>query len=136
MSDLETEKDSSLVSEKKNPMKKHYSNIRLKSDLEKTDLISDVTLIKNNIAPYVFVNEKNVPLPNTLDQQIIITENVNNEMLTMMMMLLLIVIVGIVMFLLINTVEKNSSPNNLAIYKLTSEKVNSDPLLSKHRYMI
>ena len=167
---FETEKDSALVSIKSkiNNVKKHHaSKVRsdehqnkecsnpFESDIndrapDKLDNLvesfqytfSDDSLIRSNIAPSIFENDKQTPsseknyqisLLSFQDRKPEYTEN--NENNTMILMMLMIIVIAITLFLIVRSVEKNEETDHITVYNITANAVNNDPSLAPHRYM-
>ena len=55
------------------------------------------------------------------------------DTMMIMLMLLIIIIVTFVLVMTLNMYNQSKEKDDLVIYKLLSNKVNSDPVLSQHR---
>jgi hypothetical protein len=168
--DYETEKDSSLLSikNKLNNVIQHYSSSALLNDadrgLENTDLVSDVTLAKNNIAPTIYASEgSRDAYGQTIDHAADMTPTIeksyqirllsvpdrrrvyigelertdprSTELMTTFLLIVMVVVIAIILHLLLMNAASKEEEDPIIIYKLTAHKVNSDPVLSRFRPM-
>jgi hypothetical protein len=156
---------SASASASKNPKHHSISATKLSDNsVEQYDLISDATLAKSNIVPILVappVDNYGSLAASSLNAQRLTSDEINYqikllsapqsravlrsgsdevdpmrvEMITIVLMILSVVIIAILLHLIINSVEKNSEPDDLVVYKITARSVNRDPLLAQHRYM-
>jgi hypothetical protein len=127
---------------------------------EQSDLVSDATLAKSNIASILhsvlqnnygnqFVKEPESHAEKNYQMSLLSTpeshryyignaetsDPMRSDMLMMMLMIILLVVIAIVLHTALSTVSKNAEADDVVIYKITSRSINADPYLSQHRFL-
>ena len=127
--------------------------------IELTDLVNDATLAKSNITYVIDSPDTNhygtqfVQLPVSNDEKnyqirLMSTpethnvyygetdgDNMKYETLVMIVMLIFVVVVAILLTMIINTTEKNATQDDILVYNMTANSINSDPLLRQFRFL-
>lgn len=136
------------------------SKVKQSSDsIELTDLVNDATLAKSNITYVIDSPDTNhygtqyVQLPVSNDEKnyqirLMSTpkthnvyygesdgDNMKYETLVMIVMLILVLITAILLTMVINTSEKNAKQDDIIVYNMTADLINSDPILRQFRSM-
>ena len=163
----ETERDSALISVKNklNSIARHHASVLLKdndSGLEQTDLVSDVNLAKNNIAPSIYASagshdnygQQFSQIPTTRAEkqyqiklltipdrnrlyvgELEAVDPRQTELMTMFLMIIMVVVIAMIIHLMMVNTASVDEEDPLIVYKITAHKVNSDPVLSQFRSM-
>lgn len=137
--EFETEKDSTLLSikNKLNNINQHHASSALLDSadmgLEKSELVNDVSMAKNNIVPSVaqYIKVEYVPKskPNNINKRLDDTL----MLIDLVLIIVICIVFAMILQLMITANATRDVENPDIVYKIMSHKINSDPVLSEFR---